>query len=128
MTFKWKWCLLKEPLHQLRSAPAPRSCSSPADEVKPKLDSNMPKPHVIISFLQKVVISLNSVTRSSTCRLPAPHSAVCFHFSSCFVVFLGGDSCEEMRAIEGVYVPGSHRGFLMCNMGHFGIQVPGAIL
>lgn len=97
MTFKCKLCLLKDPLQQLCSAQRAEMRlgtktlqQPPADEVKHKLESNMPKPHVISSFLHKVVISLNSVTRPSTCRLPGPHSAVCFHFSSCFVVFWGG--------------------------------------
>lgn len=106
--------------------------AAPADEVKQhQLESNISKLHLIISFLQKVAVLLNCVTRSRTCTLSVSYSTVCFQFSSCFVggFFWGGEySCEEMRAIEGVYVPGSYRGFLMCNTGHFGIQMPGAIL
>lgn len=56
------------------------------------------------------------------------------HILLCVFTFLrvwryfGEYSFEEMRAIDSVYVPGSNRGFLTCNTGHFGIQMPGAIL
>lgn len=90
MTFKCKLCLLKDLLQQLCSAQRAEMSPStkklqqpPADEVKHKLESNMPKPRVIISCLQKVVISLNEVQHLTAC------STFCRVFSL-FFMFCGG--------------------------------------
>lgn len=67
-----------------------------------------------------------SLMWSSPSRLSVPYSGLCKRFSPCsevFGVFLGGDKgyweCLCSWLVQRL---------LMCNTGHFSIQMPGAIL